>query len=80
MNADSIETNLLKNVTIANFDAEYNLIKYIHADEIDIKNNTCTSRGKIIDETSTKEIDEKLLIRSNFNYNKINSLFSILNL
>ena len=77
VNADSIETNLLKNVTIANFDAEYNLIKYIHADEIDIKNNTWViSRGKIIDETSTKEIDKKFLIRSNFNYNKINSLFS----
>ncbi len=77
INADSIETNLLKNVTIANFDKDYDLVRYIHADEINIKNNTwIISKGKIVTDNVTKKINQKILFKSNFNFNKINTLFS----
>lgn len=77
INADSIEKNHLNNVTIANFDHEYNLIKYIYSDNINIeKNEWIINEGKIIENNSTKTIKEQMLFKSNFNFNKINNLFS----
>lgn len=77
INADSIMKDSLNNVTITQFDSNYNLRKYIYSDLINIKNNIWEiKRGKISENNTLKNIDKTIYFESNFNYNKINTLFS----
>ena len=75
-NAIEIENNFLKNVTISEFDENFNLTKVTKSQKIDIKSNQWKMYDvKTLQGNMTKENDYAV-IYSNFNYEKINSLFS----
>ena len=75
-NAIEIENNFLKNVTINEFDDSYNLIKITKSQRVDIKSNQWKLYDvKVFQDNITKEYNYTQLF-SNFNYEKINSLFS----
>ena len=76
INATEIENNFLKNVTISEFDENFNLTKVTKSQKIDIKSNQWKMYDvKTLQGNMTKENDYAE-IYSNFNYEKINSLFS----
>ena len=72
--------NFISNTVINEFDENFNLIRVIQSDKIDITNNNWVIFNPIItkDNLTTKDI-EKLTIKSNFNYNKITKIFSSVN-
>ena len=77
VNAEKISENKLINVDILQFDKNFSLLQIIYADEVDITNNTWS-----IDKATFSKYDSlekninNLEFQSNFNYEKINSLFS----
>ena len=76
INADKIDQNFLVNVTISEFDKNFNLVQIINSERADIKsNNWVLNNAKFVKENLTEKIDIAT-IYSNFNYQKINSLFS----
>lgn len=77
VNAEQIEKNYLKNVSISRLDENYKLLKTISADKIDINSNLWIAENVKIFETSGKKFNKDILIiKSNFNLEKINNLFS----
>jgi len=76
INASEIENNFLKNTVISQFDDNFYLTRIIVSEKIDIKNNEwILINSKIIENNENREID-KMTILSNFNFEKINNLFS----
>ena len=76
INADKINNNLLNNVSIVQFDKNYNLLKIIESKEVDIKSKKWKIKKPIVTkENLTKKIDS-LIINSNFDIELINNLFS----
>ena len=76
INADKIDKNYLLNVTISEFDNNFNLIQIITSEKADIaSNNWILSNVKFVKEDLTEEKNTSV-IYLNFNYEKINSLFS----
>lgn len=76
VNADKIDQNFLLNVTISEFNKNFDLVQIINSERVDIKsNNWILNNAKFIKENLTEEKDVAS-IYSNFNYQKINSLFS----
>ena len=76
VNATEIENNYLKNVNISEFDQNFKLIKIIISDNVDIKSNNWTLyNANILENNVTKKVD-KLRLYSNFNFEKINNLYS----
>ena len=76
INADKIDNNYLLNVTISEFDNNFNLIQIIMSEKVDIKsNNWKLENAKFVKENVVEEKDNAN-IYTNFNYEKINSLFS----
>jgi lipopolysaccharide export system permease protein len=76
VNADKIDQNFLLNVTITEFDKNFDLVQIISSERVDIKsNNWILNNAKYIKENLTEEKDFAL-IYLNFNYQKIISLFS----
>jgi len=77
INAEKIDKNKLINVDILQFDRSFSLLQIIYANEIDITNNNW-----LIDNAALSKYDSleknvnNLEFQSNFNYEKINSLFS----
>lgn len=76
VNANLIEGNFLKNVVITQFDDNFTPKKYIYADNIDIKKNQWKIETAIIIENNIRTVKDNLLFQSNFNSEKINTLFS----
>ena len=77
INADKIEDNYLKNVIITQFDASFKILKYISAEKIDIKNENWILKKSKISVTGEQSIKkDDILFRTNFNAEKINTLFS----
>jgi len=77
INADKIEDNYLKNVIITQFDANFKILKYISAEKIDIKNENWILKKSKISVTGEQSIKkDDILFRTNFNAEKINTLFS----
>ena len=76
VNANLIEGNFLKNVVITQFDDNFIPKKYIYADNIDIKKNQWKIETAIIIENNIRTVKDNLLFQSNFNSEKINTLFS----
>jgi len=77
INAEKINDNFLINVFITEFDENYNVIRNIKSKKIDIQNFTWTIFDPIIyQKNSFQKIEEKIYINSNFNYEKIQNLFS----
>ena len=77
INADKIEKNYLKNLIITQFDSDFNIVKYISTDEANIENNNWLLMKSKISVTSEQSYEsDNLLFESNFNSEKINTLFS----
>ena len=77
INADKIEKNYLKNLIITQFDSDFNIVKYISTDEANIENNDWLLKKSKISVTSEQSYEsDNLLFESNFNSEKINTLFS----
>jgi len=77
INAEFVDENKLINVDILQFDKNFSLLQIIYANEIDITNNN----WHISDATFSKydgleKRVKNLEFQSNFDYEKINSLFS----
>ncbi len=79
INASSIEGENLKKVIITEFDKNFNPLKYIYSNEVLIKDKTWNIKKGIIIENNIRKVKENLQFQSNFNSEKINTLFSNLN-
>jgi lipopolysaccharide export system permease protein len=76
INANKIENNFLINVNISEFDQNFNLVKIISSKKVNIdSNNWILNNVKIIENNNSKELMQMQLF-SNFDFEKINSLFS----
>ena len=75
-NADKINNNLLINVSIVLFDKNFNLIKSIESEEVDIKSKNWIVKKAIITKENISENVKLLNFKSNFDVEKINNLFS----
>ncbi len=79
INANLIEGNNLKKVIISQFDENFIPKKYIYADNINIKENNWIIDRAIIIENSNRLVKNDYIFNTNFNSEKINTLFSNLN-
>ena len=75
--SSSIKDNFISDTVINEFDSNYNLVQVIQSKKIDIKNN----KWIIYDATITKNnttnlIGKPMVIETNFNFDKINNIFS----
>ena len=76
INANLIEGNILKDVVITQFDNSFSPKKYIYGGIVDIKKNDWVIKKAIIIENNVRTIKDNFLFKSNFNSEKINTLFS----
>lgn len=76
VNSSKINENFLIDNFITEFDEDYNVLRNIVSEKIDIKTNQWTIiNPKILVLNQSKNLDQ-IKINSNFNYKLINSLFS----
>ena len=76
INANLIEGNILKDVVITQFDDNFSPKKYIYGEIVDIKKNDWMIEKAVIIENNVRTIKDNYLFKSNFNSEKINTLFS----
>mgnify|MGYP001273888214 CR=1 FL=1 len=76
VNASKINENFLINAFITKFDNQYNVIKNIKTNKINIKDNNWLIYDPIIFQENTKEKINSMKLYSNFNHEKIKNLFS----
>ena len=76
INADKINNNLLVNVSIVQYDNNFNLLKIIESDEVNIKSNNWEVKNPYITKENITNKLEFIIFKSNFNIEKINNLFS----
>ena len=76
INSSKIDNNFLTNTFIATFDEDFNLIKTIKSDKINIKSNEWLIYNAIIYKDNLSQQNDLIKFRSNFNQKKIESLFS----
>ena len=75
--SQKIEKNLLSQTLINEFDLNFELIRNIQSEKIDISNNNWIIYNPIITAKNNKsETLEKIILSTNFNESKINNLFS----
>ncbi len=77
INAEEFIGNELKKITVTQLDNDFNLKRTILADRANINNNIWQLKSaKIFEINKKREIKEILNFKTNFNKDKINSLFS----
>ena len=76
VHASKIDENYLINTFITEFDLDYNVIRNIQSEKIDILNNEWIVYNPKVYENQKKIEYESLKKDSNFNYDRIKSLFS----
>ena len=76
INALNIEDNYLTNAFITEFNNNYEIIRNIKANKIDITNNEWIINNALVFKNNIKINEDLLMIKSNFNYEKIQTLFS----
>ena len=76
INASKIDKNYLINTFITQFDNDYEVLNNIQADKIDISNNNWLAYQVKLYKNNQSEKKETFTIKSNFNYEKIQNLFS----
>ena len=77
INASKIDQNLLLNVFITEFNEKFEVKRNIKSKKIDVQNKTWVAQDAIIYENDGNVFKkEKLKFNSNFDYKKIQSLFS----
>ena len=77
INANRIDKNLLIDVSITQFDKNFNLIRNIETKEANITKNYWVIKKAVVSEVGFQDKNiENIIFKSNFNVKKINSLFS----
>ena len=76
VSAYQIDTNHLVNVFISEFDKEFNLKRNISSEKVDIESNEWVIFKPTVYENNISKRFELIKIDSNFNYQRIQSLFS----
>ena len=76
INADKINENLLINVSIVQFDKNFNLLQSIESKEVDVKSKYWIIKNPIITKENVTNKLEFINLNSNFDLEKINNLFS----
>jgi lipopolysaccharide export system permease protein len=76
INANSIKNNTLENVNISEFDEDFNLLRVISSEKIDIQSNNWILYNSTVVEKNINKFIVELSLYSNFNFQKINGLFS----
>jgi len=76
INAKLIEGNILKEVVITKFDNNFLPKEYIYGETVDIKKKIWAIEKAIIIKNNVRKIKNNFLFESNFNSEKINTLFS----
>jgi lipopolysaccharide export system permease protein len=76
INSSKIDNNFLTNTFITTFDDEFNLIKSLKSDKIDIRDNEWLIYDVTIFEGNMSKKKDLIKFKSNFNQKKIESLFS----
>ena len=80
ISAGQIEGDYLKDVIITQFDENFNISRYISSDEVGIKNNMWLLQKSKISITGKQSFNEdNFEFQTNFNSEKINTLFSDMN-
>ena len=76
INSSKINNNILEDTFISTFDLNYNLVKNIKSNKIDIKNKKwIIHNASVFEENKNTKLD-KLEFTTNFNQQRIESLFS----
>jgi len=76
VNASSIDNYYLKYVSITKLSNNFELVKNIEAEKVDIRNTTWKAVNAKIHVNNVTSKEKELLIKTHFNLEKINSLFS----
>ena len=76
VNASKIDNNFLLDVFITEFDENYNLSRNIRSEKVDIKNKDWEVYDPRVYKENTQTDLKNLKIKSNFDYEKIQNLFS----
>ena len=76
VNASKINENYLIDAFITQFDNEYNVIKNIKTNKINISEHEWLIYNPVIFQENTKEKINSMMMYSNFNHEKIKNLFS----
>ena len=76
INASKIEKNFLINSFISEFDKNFNIQKNYKSNKIDISNKDWIILDAKIYENNNYKIEEKVNLKTNFDYKKIRSLYS----
>ena len=76
INADKINENLLINVSIVQFDKNFNLLQSIESKEVDVKSKYWNIKNPIVTKENVTNKLEFINLNSNFDLEKISNLFS----
>ena len=76
INSSKIDNNFLTNTFITTFDEDFNLIKSIKSDKIDIRNKEWLIYDATIFKDNISQKSDLIRFRSNFNQKRIENLFS----
>jgi lipopolysaccharide export system permease protein len=76
INSSKIDNNFLTNTFITTFDKDFNSIRSIKSDKIDIKDNEWLIYDATIFKNNISQKSDLIKFRSNFNQQRIESLFS----
>jgi lipopolysaccharide export system permease protein len=76
INSSKIENNFLTNTFITTFDEDFNLIRSLKSDKIDIKDNEWLIYNATVFKDNLSLKSDLIKFRSNFNQKRIESLFS----
>ena len=79
INATKVNDQFLTNVLIVQFNSKFELIRTIESDKIDITSFEWKIKNSNVSENNVSKREEELLFKSNFNMERINTLFSNLN-
>tara|TARA_Y100000590_G_scaffold458334_1_gene612841 strand:+ start:212 stop:1291 length:1080 start_codon:yes stop_codon:yes gene_type:complete len=75
-NADKLNNNFLINVSIVQFDKNYNLLQVIKSEKVDIKSKNWSVSSPIVTKKNNTNKLDSLNLNSNFDIEIISSLFS----
>ena len=76
INSSKIDNNFLTNTFITTFDENFNIIRSLKSDKIDIKNNEWLIYDATIFKDNVSQKRDLIKFKSNFNQKRIESLFS----
>jgi lipopolysaccharide export system permease protein len=79
INASKVNNEFLLNVSISRFNQDFDLIEILHGEKIDITSKKWKIFNPIILRGNSRSVLNEMVLESNFDLQKINSLFSNLN-